>query len=108
MSNFYQNIGIDKYVIMPNHLHLIIKITDNNGASGTPHQRCVGDATPYNNLLSSFVGALKRFTNKTANCNIWQKSFYDHIIRDETDYLKIWNYIDTNPQKWAEDKYYTE
>lgn len=40
--------------------------------------------------------------------NIWQRSFHDHIIRDAKDYLKIWNYIDTNPQKWSEDSFYTE
>ena len=38
--------------------------------------------------------------------DIFQRSFYDHVIRDEQDYLKIWNYIDTNPHKWQEDKYY--
>ena len=43
---------------------------------------------------------------KQVGYGIWQKSFYDHVIRDEADYLKIWNYIDTNPVKWAEDKYY--
>ena len=37
---------------------------------------------------------------------LWQRSFYDHVIRDEKDYQKIWEYIDTNPQKWQEDKYY--
>ncbi|MCL2861719.1 MAG: hypothetical protein FWE22_04845 [Firmicutes bacterium] len=37
---------------------------------------------------------------------IWHKSFYDHNIRDEDDYSKVWEYIDTNPDKWKEDKYY--
>lgn len=37
---------------------------------------------------------------------LWQRSFYDHIIRSEADYLRIWDYIDTNPAKWAEDCYY--
>ena len=37
---------------------------------------------------------------------VWQRSYYDHIIRNETDYLKIWNYIDENPLKWEFDKYY--
>ena len=40
--------------------------------------------------------------------NIWQRSYYDHIIRDEDDYLKIWEYIDNNPAKWIEDKYHTK
>ena len=40
--------------------------------------------------------------------NIWQRSFYDYVIRGEKDYLKIWNYIDTNPQRWTKDCFYTE
>ena len=38
---------------------------------------------------------------------IWQKSFYDHIIRSEHDYREIWTYIDNNPAKWSQDKYNT-
>ena len=38
----------------------------------------------------------------------WQRSYYEHIIRSERDYLEIWNYIDGNPSKWADDKYYIE
>lgn len=39
---------------------------------------------------------------------IWQSSFHDHIIRGDDDYLKIWEYVDLNPQKWKEDCFYTE
>ncbi len=99
MDDFYNDIKIDKYVIMPNHLHLILKIRRDSGASGTPH--------PTNNVLSCFVGSFKRFTNRAVGKNIWQKSFYDHIIRDENDYLRICEYIDANPAKWADDEYYT-
>lgn len=42
----------------------------------------------------------------TTGQRLWQPSFYDHIIRDETDYLTKWNYIETNPARWAEDEYY--
>lgn len=108
MKDFYKEIKIDKYVIMPNHIHLIIKICNDNNSAENENQRCVGDAAPYNNVLSNFIGTFKRFTNKTANRNLWQTSFYDHIIRDEKDYLRIWEYIENNPAKWNEDKYYTE
>ena len=43
----------------------------------------------------------------TPGRKIWQRSYYDHIIRNEADYLRIWQYIDTNPAKWVEDEYYT-
>ena len=44
--------------------------------------------------------------SKQAGCPIWQKGFYDHVIRNEADYLRIWAYIDQNPAKWREDRYY--
>ena len=43
---------------------------------------------------------------KRVGFSLWQKGFYDHIIRNQADYLRIWQYIDTNPAKWAEDRYY--
>ena len=71
-----------------------------NGTSWVP--------SPTNKTIPHFVSTLKRFVNRDCGTNIFQRSFYDHIIRDEVDYLKIWNYIDTNPQRWAEDKYYID
>ena len=78
--------GIDKYVIMPNHIHMIIHKT--NGKS-----------------LASDVRSFKGLTTKRIGKSIWQDYYYDHIIRDEEDYLKKWNYIDRNPGRWAEDEY---
>ena len=106
MSDFYKEIKIDKYVIMPNHIHLIIKINSDTNSAKMSLSRCVGDAAPYNSILSRFVGTFKRYTNKSVGSNIWQKSFYDHIIRDENDYIRICEYIENNPSKWNEDKYY--
>lgn len=50
---------------------------------------------------------LKEAVTKQVGQKIWQKGFYDHIIRNEPDYLRIWQYMDENPAKWAEDEYYT-
>ena len=79
--------GIDKYVIMPNHVHMIVFQEDEVS-------------------ISSKIRLWK--TVITAKCkeNIWQSSFYDHIIRDEKDYLIKWKYIDDNPMKWASDEYF--
>ena len=96
-TNNIPSVTVDKYVIMPNHIHVIL-IVDNNGTSKAP--------SPTNNIISHSVSTLKRFINKEIGYNIFQRSFYDHVIRDEQDYLKIWNYIDTNPAKWQEDKYF--
>ena len=52
------------------------------------------------------IAALKRFTNREAGSKLWQRSYYDHIIRDEADYTARYNYILDNPRRWAEDEYY--
>ena len=95
----YPTVKVDKFVIMPNHIHIIFVI-DSNGR---------GNPSP---TISTVIGWLKYSITKTINQyfgkgqnKIFQRSFYDHIIRDRDDYLKIWNYIDQNPHKWQEDKY---
>ena len=101
LENRYNNIKIDKYVIMPNHIHAIIIIKQKTaGASPCP-------------TLSDIVCSFKSITTRKCHCvkpsqNIWQRSFHDHIIRGENDYLKILSYIETNPQKWNEDCFYIE
>ena len=101
MNEKYSHINVDKYVIMPNHFHLILEITDyKNGASET--------AAPYNNETSKFISLLKRYCNREYGENIWQRSFNDHIIRGENDYLKIWEYVNSNALKWQQDCFYTK
>ena len=82
MNEKYSHIKIDKYVIMPNHFHLILNITGyknkQTGASET--------AAPYNNETSKFVSLLKRYCNREYGKNLWQTSYNDHIIRGEKDY----------------------
>ncbi len=100
LENRFDSIRIDKYVIMPNHVHLILILSDcKAGASTRP---TVSDILRAWKSLSTRNCKLAGF-----NGTLWQTSFYDHIIRDEADYLTRWNYIDTNPAKWAEDDYYS-
>ena len=109
-NNKNQNINIEKYVIMPNHVHMIILIHNENnamvnnggdgGASGKPR--------PTNALIPKHISSIKRFTNKQAGFDMWQDGYHDHIIRDETDYQTRWRYIDENPAKWAEDDYFVK
>ena len=56
--------------------------------------------------VSRIIKQFKAYTTKQSGTAIWQKGFYDHIIRDEQDYLIRAKYIDDNPAKWAEDEYY--
>ena len=93
---------IKKYVIMPNHIHLIIQIDNGTMWASSPTKQ------PQSNKVSNIVRSIKTLTTKEIGKPIFQRSFHDHIIRGENDYLKIWNYIDTNPSKWKDDCFYTE
>lgn len=92
-------IKIDNYVIMPNHIHLLISANKyDNGTSSTP--------SPANAVLPYIVSTFKRLCNKEIGGNIFQRSFHDHIIRNDNDYSKIWDYIETNPITWELDSFY--
>ena len=101
MSAHYACLTVDKYVIMPNHIHLLLRVyeRDGNGPSRTP--------VPTNSIIAKFISTLKRFCNKDYGENIWQARSHDHIVRSETDYRIIWEYIDNNVAKWKEDCFYT-
>ena len=96
MSAFYPHLSVDKYVIMPDHIHLLITISDANGhpRTGVPTHK-----QERTSEISRFVGTFKRFCNKEYGENIWQSRFYDHIIRNQQDYDEIWTYIENNPAK---------
>ena len=83
----------DHYVIMPNHIHAIIVIMGEAGDRGR-------------SPLQGIVRGLKAYVTKQAGFSPWQKSFNDHIIRNEARYLMITEYIQTNPAKWAKDRYH--
>lgn len=89
----YNGVTVDKYVIMPNHIHLLIKTERQTGGRGDPP-------------LQEIIGRFKSFTTHKYGNTLWQRSFHDHIIRGEKDYLRIRNYIDTNPCKWKKDCFY--
>ena len=84
---------------MPNHIHLLICVYD-NGQSGTPVP------TNQNSIVSRFVSTFKRFCNKEYGFNPWQRSFYDHIIRNREDYEQVSKYIFENPTNWETDEFY--
>ena len=102
----FGNITIEKYVIMPNHVHMIVVVDndddaekkDNGGASGMPR--------PTNALIPKLFSSIKRYTNKLAGFNMWQDTYHDRILRNEEEYRTRWNYIENNPAKLAEDEYH--
>ena len=97
IGNHYDYLNIDKYVVMPNHIHILLSVS-NCGTSRTP--------SPTNNTISAFVSTFKRFVNKEIGENIFQRSFHDHIIRNGQDYIEHYSYIENNPAKWEFDELY--
>ena len=96
ISKFYPDVEVDKYVVMPNHIHIILSIFSDEARS----------QTPANSKIPTLISSFKRFTNKDSGTDLWQRSYYDHVIRNQTDYDAIWKYIDENPYKWTEDRFY--
>ena len=89
------NVIIDKYIIMPNHVHAIIILAA--GDSGDQGR------SPLQNVVRN----IKSYVRKQAGYDIWHPRFHDHIIRNKDKYALIWNYIDNNPALWEKDKYYS-
>jgi len=114
-----QRIEISQYIIMPNHVHMIVILNDigigddvvgiGNNAVGVS-DNAVGHGSP---TLQSVVGRIKSYTAKqfseicgTKYQTIWQRSYHEHIIRNEVEYEKISKYIDENPTNWETDRYF--
>ena len=109
LNLFYNYLSIESYVIMPNHIHILLFIQDEkplsqNGQSGTPVPTNVERA---NSSFSHFISTFKRFCNKEYGKNIWQARSYDHIIRNYEDYENHIKYIYENPAQWYFDELYS-
>ena len=94
----YANATVDTYVIMPNHIHMILCLTSN--PSGRQEAACP--------TVSNIVRSIKILARKEIGESIFQSSFHDHIIRNEQDYLETWKYIENNPAKWEGDSLYVK
>ena len=93
LSLHYPNVVVDKFVVMPNHVHAILVIQKNT------------------HNLARVIGSYKSFVTKKIheiqpNVKVWQTSFHDHIIRNEKSYQMIWQYVDSNPMNWEKDCFY--
>jgi len=127
IPNYFENVFFDENIIMPNHVHLIIEIIEKNvGADLVSAQNRIQDCGQTQGLslrnlnrnaglLSRTIQILKskssveyiRFIkskNKSCITKIWQRSFYDHIIRNKKELEKIREYILKNPANWEQDK----
>ncbi len=97
-QNKYKGINIDKYVIMPDHLHLIVTIKEQHAACSLPEVMQFFKTMTTN----EYIRGVKKGTLLPFQGKLWQKSYYDHVIRNQQDYNEIWEYIEQNPIKWLE------
>lgn len=97
ITEHYPAVSVDHYAIMPNHVHLLLQI--NTDDDGRPM------VAP---TMSTVIQQMKGSVSKQIGFSIWQKGFYDHVVRGESDYLQTWNYIEGNPSKWTEDQLYSD
>ena len=97
ISSHYEAVSIDKYVVMPNHVHMILTIGD-------------GDNNPnLNQIIAQYKsGVSRKIRVLLPNIEIWQRSYHDHVIRNLAGYEKIWMYIENNPLKWEEDCFFSK
>lgn len=93
ISEKYPTVSVDQYIIMPDHIHILLRID-----CGT------GDPSP---TLGNVMGWYKYQVTKQVNARynvtgerLFQRSYYDHVIRNQEDYAEIWEYIENNPRKW--------
>ncbi len=116
LAQQYPYVDLDEWILMPNHLHGIIVITDRGGGSrsapGTNGKTGGGSRTAPTRRkpLGGLVGAFKTVSTDRINERrgtparlLWQRDFYDHIIRDDDELDKIREYIRTNPLRWNTD-----
>jgi len=97
----YPDITLHEFIIMPNHFHAIVQIEKRAEQSPAP-------------TLGNIIGTFKSITTKRCNMldnspgrRLWQRNYYEHIIRNTESYLSIARYINENPSHWTEDNYYT-
>jgi REP element-mobilizing transposase RayT len=107
---------LDAFVVMPNHVHGIIGILDDSPVGARralPSPAPAEFGKPPARALSSIVGGFKSAVTKRINRlrdtpggSVWQRNYYEHVIRNERELDAFRDYIVNNPAKWSEDRYY--
>ncbi|OGT77378.1 MAG: hypothetical protein A3G71_03180 [Gammaproteobacteria bacterium RIFCSPLOWO2_12_FULL_38_14] len=115
LKNKFNNIEIDAYIVMPNHLHGIIIIPNNDPVGATLVVAHIDDTHKPSQTIGNIIGAFKSITTnkyirEVRNNNfapfdkiLWQRNYYEHIIRNDEAFYKIREYIFNNPSNWGKD-----
>ena len=102
------HVTIDRYVIMPNHVHLIAVITEEDAL-----REICESSIQSRSIMSKLIGYIKMNASKAirqhyGDVTVWQRGYYDHVIRNQEDYVALAEYIQTNPLRWELDQLYAE
>ncbi len=113
IPNHYFHAKLDQFVIMPNHIHFVIEIVIGANVMAKNYSTLSQSPAPHgtSKTIGSIVrgckiGITKLFRENTDIHMVWQRNYHEHIIRDEKSYDQISEYIQTNPLKWQDDKYF--
>ncbi|MDQ7074794.1 MAG: transposase [Gammaproteobacteria bacterium] len=104
MEHKFPSIILGEYVVMPNHFHAIIRIV----SSEVPRQAPLSKMVQWFKTMSTnaYIRGVKEQGWPVFDGSLWQRNYYEHVIRDERSYDAISAYIQTNPVKWQQDKYF--
>ena len=103
----FAGVHLDRYVIMPNHFHgiFVISRADTRSAPTVPVTSVVQAFKSKTTV--AYIKAVKAGLLLPFDKQIWQRNYYEHVIRNEKAYLRVCQYIDENPARWEEDEYYS-
>jgi len=97
LQKHYQGLSVVKFVVMPNHIHMIIQLEDHP------------QAPDICQVMAQYKSGVAREMHKShPNLTVWQRSFHDHVIRNQKSFENIWLYIEGNPQCWEKDCFYVD
>ncbi|MFI3142519.1 MAG: transposase [Clostridia bacterium] len=107
LKNKYPYVYIDKYVIMPNHIHFILVI-DSEEMMPSSKSASLSQIIGWFKTMTTneYIRGVKNKLYKPFEVRFWQRGYHEHIISTQKSYEEIWRYIDENPLKWELDKYY--
>jgi putative transposase len=112
----FPDVCLDEFIIMPNHIHGIIFIVENDQNVGIQNFESLHQQkNRYQKIIPRSIGSIIRgfkigvtkwFRKNTEIYSVWQRNYYEHIIRNEPELNRIRKYIFENPLKWQEDNYF--
>lgn len=100
----YPHVDCPKYVLMPNHFHALLVIDKRDMEASATVMNVVQAFKSISTV--EYIRLVKAGFAVPFEKKVWQRSFYDHIIRSERDFQEVWRYIDENPLKWKLDRFY--